>query len=178
MALAESLGQAIDTALLSTAASTATTPSGIFYNIAPLSASTSTIASEAMVADIASVVAAVSAVSGTNAVVLLAAPKQAAAIKARLDVGAFDVLSCPTLAAGTLAAVATNGLVSIADSVPDFAVSTETSLHMDTVAQPIGSVSPAKSMFQTNVVAIRLKMRATWIVRDPRAIGIIQGAAW
>jgi hypothetical protein len=177
-ALAESLGQSIDTALLSTAAATATTPAGIFNNITPLTASTATPPSEAMSEDIANLVASVSAVSGNSPVVLLAAARQAAAIKARLDVGSFDVLTCPTLAAGTLACVATNGLVSIADSVPDFTVSRETSLHMDTAAQPIGSVAPGKTMFQTQCIAIRLKMRATWIVRDPRSTSVITGCGW
>jgi hypothetical protein len=177
-ALGESLGQAIDTALLSTTAATTTTPAGIFSGIAPLAASTSTIQSEAMVEDISNVVASVSVVAGNNPVVLLAAAKQAAALKARLDIGAFDVLSCPTLAPGTIAAVASNGLVSIADSVPDFAISSEVSLHMDSVAQPIGTAAPAKTMFQTQCIAIRLKMRCTWILRDARAVALIQGCAW
>jgi hypothetical protein len=119
IALAESLGQSIDTALLSTAAATATTPAGIFSGITPLTASTSTIASEAMVEDISNVVASVSTVSGNNPVVLLAAAKQAAALNARLDVGAFDVLSCPTLAAGTLAAVAKKLYAEIIDFCDD-----------------------------------------------------------
>jgi hypothetical protein len=178
LALSESLGLAIDTALLSSTAATASTPAGLFAGVAPLTASTSTIASEAMVEDIANVVAAVSTVAGNSPVVLLCALKQAAALKARLDVGQFDVLACPTLAPGTCLAVATNGLVSISDDVPEFSVSNESSLHMDSAAQPIGSAAPAKTMFQTQCVAIRLKMRATWILRDPRAVALITGCAW
>jgi hypothetical protein len=176
MALGESLGQAIDTALLSSVAATATTPSGIFYNVVPLTASSQSIPSEAQVEDISALVASVSAVSGANPVILLAAAKQATSLAMRYP--ALDVLSAPTLANGTVAAVASNGLVSISDSVPEFTVSTETSLHMDSSAQAIGSAAPAKTMFQVQCVAIRLKMRATWLVRDPRAIAIITGVAW
>jgi hypothetical protein len=176
MALAESLGQAIDTALLSSVAATATTPSGIFYNVVPLTASSQTIPSEAQIEDISALSASVSAVSGASPIVLLASAKQAASLAMRYP--ALDVLSCPTLANGTVAAVAANGLVSIADSVPEFTVSTETSLHMDSSAQAIGTAAPAKTMFQTQCVAVRLKMRSTWLVRDPRAIAIITGVAW
>jgi hypothetical protein len=176
LALAESLGLAVDTALLSSTAATATTPAGIFNGITPLTASTQTIPSEAAVEDVAALSAAVSAVSGASPIVLVASAKQAASLALRYP--ALDVLSAPTLANGTVAAVASNGLVSISDSVPEFAVSTETSLHMDSAPQAIGTAAPAKTMFQTQCVAIRLKMRATWLVRDPRAIAIITGVAW
>jgi hypothetical protein len=118
-ALAESLGLSIDTALLGTAAATATTPAGIFNGITTLPASTPTIASEAAVEDISNVVSSVNAVSGNHPVTLIASFKQAASLRARLDIGAFDVLPCSTLPANTLAAVVSNGLAAISDSVPD-----------------------------------------------------------
>jgi HK97 family phage major capsid protein len=51
MALSESLGLALDNTLFSAAAGDAATPTGIFNGIAPLAASTQTIASEAMTED-------------------------------------------------------------------------------------------------------------------------------
>jgi hypothetical protein len=49
---------------------------------------------------------------------------------------------------------------------------------MDTVPQPIGSVGPAKSMFQTECIAIRLKFRLTWILRHPLAAAFVQNVTW
>jgi hypothetical protein len=177
LALGESLGQSIDTALLSAAAATASTPSGIFYNVTPITASTQTIPSEACVEDVASVVAAVSKVSGNNPIVILASAKQAVALAPRFGAN-LDVLPCAALPVGTIAAVATNGLASISDAAPEYTVTDEVSLHMDSAAQPIGTAAPAKSMFQTQCIAIRIKMKLTWMVRDTRAIALVSGTQW
>jgi hypothetical protein len=177
-ALGESLGLAIDTALLGSTAATSTTPAGIFNGVAPLTASTNTIPSEACVTDIAAVVSAVNAISGNHPVTLIASFKQAASLKARINIGAFDVLSCSTLPANTIAAVASNGLASIADAVPEFTVANEMSIHMDTSPSPVGSASPSKSMFQTDVIAIKIKQKLTWVLRHPAAVAWIQGCQW
>jgi hypothetical protein len=177
-ALDESVGLSIDTALLGTAAATAATPAGLFHGIAPLPAANGSIPSENAVEDIANCVSAVNAVSGNHPVTLIASFKQAASLRARLDIGAFDILPCATLPANTLAAVASNGLASIGDSVPDFAVSKEASLHMDDAPQNLGSVPVTKTMWQTDMVAIKLKFRLSWILRDPRAVAWVQGCAW
>jgi hypothetical protein len=177
LALGESLGQSIDTALLSTAAATTSTPSGIFYNVTPIAASTQTIPSEACTEDIAAVIAAVSKVSGNNPIVVLANPKQAVALAPRFGT-TLDVLSCAALPVGTIGAIASNGIASISDAAPEYVVSDEVSLHMDSAAQPIGSVAPAKSMWQTQCIAIRIKMKLTWVVRDTRSIALVSGTQW
>jgi hypothetical protein len=177
-ALSESLGLAIDTALFGSAAATATTPAGIFNGVSALPASTASIPSEAAVEDISNVVAAVSAVSGNHPVTLIASFKQAASLRARMDIGAFDVLPCATLPANTLAAVASNGLASISDSVPEFAVTTEASVVLDTAPQNIGSVGPAKTIYQNDLIAIRLKFRLTWVLRHPLAAAWVNGVSW
>lgn len=72
-------------------------------------------------------------------------------------------------------AVATNGLASISDSVPEFVVTKEASLHMDGAPQNLGSVPVTKTMW---MIAIRLKFRLSWILRDPRAVAWVQGCTW
>jgi hypothetical protein len=177
-ALGESLGLSLDAALFGTAAASASTPAGLFYNISPLTASAQTIPSEAMVDDLANLYASVSAVSANHPVTLVASPKQFAALKARLYPGEFDILKCSSLPVKTVAAVASNGLASIADSVPEFVVANEMSLHMDTAPQPIGSVATTKSLFQEDVLAIRLKFKLTWTLRAPGAIAFTTGVVW
>jgi hypothetical protein len=70
----------------------------------------------------------------------------------------------------------TNGLASISDSVPEFVVTKEASLHMDDVPQNLGSVPVTKTMWQTDMIAIRLKFRLSWILRDPRAVAWVNEA--
>jgi hypothetical protein len=176
-ALGESLGLSIDTALLGSAAATTTTPAGIFNGVAPLTASTNTIPSEAAVEDLSNVTAAVNAVSGNNPVTLVASFKQAASLRLRTDI--TDALPCSVLPANTVAAIASNGLASISDTVPEFTVTTEPSPYMDTVAQPIGGTGGTqKSMFQEDVVAIRIKHKLTWVLRHPAAVAWVQGCTW
>jgi hypothetical protein len=176
-ALGESLGLAIDTALLSSVAATTTTPAGIFNGVTPLTASTQTIASEAAVEDLANITAAVNAVSGNNPVILVASFKQAASLRARMDIQ--DALPCSTLPANTVAAVASNGLASIADSAPEFMVTTEPSVFMDTVPGAIGTTGGTqKSIFQEDIVAIRIKFKLTWVLRSPAAVAWVQNVTW
>jgi hypothetical protein len=177
LALGESLGQSIDTALLGSTAATASTPAGIFYGVTPITASTDTIASEACIADVSAVIGAVSKVSGNNPIVVLANPKQAVALAPRFGT-TLDVLSCAALPVGTIGAVATNGIASISDASPEYTVTDEVSLHMDSNAQPIGSVAPAKSLWQTSCIAVKIKLKLTWVVRDARAVAIVNGVSW
>jgi hypothetical protein len=177
VALGESLGLSIDTALLGSAAATATTPAGIFNGVTPLPASTQTIASEQAVEDLANITAAVNAVSGNNPVILLASFKQAASLKARMDI--TDALPCSVFPPNTVAAVASNGLASISDTVPEFMVTTEPSVFMDTAPGAIGTTGGTqKSMFQEDVVAIRIKFKLTWVLRSPLAVAWINGVSW
>jgi hypothetical protein len=176
-ALGESLGLSIDTALLSNAASTLTTPAGIFNNITPLTAASGSIPSENAVEDISNVTAAVSAVSGNNPVVLIASFKQAASLKARMDIS--DALPCSVLPANSLAAVASNGLASISDTVPEFQVTTEPSVFMDTAPGAIGTTGGTqRSVYQEDMLAIRIKFKLTWVLRDPRAVALVSGCTW
>jgi hypothetical protein len=119
----------------------------------------------------------VSKVSGNNPIVILASAKQAVALLPRFGT-TLDVLSCAALPVGTIAAVAANGLASISDAAPEYTVTDEVSLHMDSAAQPIGTAAPAKSMFQTQCIAIRIKMKLTWMVRDARAVALVSGTQW
>ena len=61
---------------------------------------------------------------------------------------------------------------------PEFVVTKEASLHMDDAPQNLGSVPVTKTMWQTDMIAIRLKFQLSWILRDPRAVAWVQGCTW
>jgi hypothetical protein len=169
--------------LLSAAAGDAVTPTGIFSGITPLAASTQAIASEAMTEDLARVSAAVATVAGNNPVVLILSPRQAASMKLRTDIGQFEVYASSALADGTVAAIATNALASVGDLVPEFAASLEATFHMQTTALPLVAASgtpaaPAKSLWQTDCLALRLRCSLNWALRSPQGAAWITGCNW
>jgi hypothetical protein len=177
-AISESLGLALDAALFSTAASTATAAGGIFNGIAALPASAATIPSEAMVDDISRVVGAVSTVSGNAPIGLVMSPRQAASMKTRVDVQWAEVFSSTAMPDGSIAAIATNALASIGDLVPTFTTSIDAVLHEDTAPSPVGTAAPARSIYQTDAVALKLTCSLNWTLRSSFGAAWISGVAW
>jgi hypothetical protein len=178
VALSESLGLALDSALFSSAASTATTLGGIFNGITPLTASPQSIPSEAMVEDISRIIAAVAQVAGSNEIVLAMSPRQAASMRVRTDVD-YTAFAAPALPDGTIAAIATNALASVGDRAPTFEASIETTLHMDTAPSQIDAALPTqKALFQVDCLALKLRYSINWVLRSPLGAAWVTGVSW
>jgi hypothetical protein len=148
LAIAESVGLALDARLFSNTAADTASPPGLFVGIPALTAATNpAIPSELMAADLGEIIAAVSSVSGNNPIVIVASPRQAAALRVRTDID-FPTFSSAALPDKTIVAVATNALFSVGDTAPRFETSLEALYHSESSApQPIGSSG--------NVVALR-----------------------
>jgi hypothetical protein len=181
-ALAESLGLLLDSTLLGTSATGSASPPGIFAGLTPLVASTQTIATEAMTADISNLIATVAAIAVNHEIVLIMSPRQAAAMRVRTDID-YATFASPALPDGTIAAIATNALASIGDPTPQFTASFEAAFHMADPASPLvdtgGAVaSPGRSIFQTDCLALKLTCSINWILRHPSGAALIQNATW
>jgi hypothetical protein len=183
-ALTESAAQGLDAVLFSTSAATADQPAGLLNGITATPPSTQTIASEAMVADLAALAGAIARVAA-NSIALVAAPEQAVSINLRLPQLPYDVLATKALAAGTVIAVASNALVSAFENMPRIEASREVAYHSDTVPLEIVSsgspavvASPVYSTFQTDNIALKLILPASWGLRAPGAIAYVTGVAW
>jgi len=114
-----------------------------------------------------------------NPVLLAMAPRQAVALKLRSDVGQFEVYSSPAMADGSVAAIASNALISVGDAQPQFRASHEASLHMeDTTPLPLGTASPTRTPFQTDCLVLRLSQSLNWGLRDARGVSLIQNCVW
>ncbi len=166
--LTESVGLALDAALFDASEGDATRPAGLRYNISGLTASTTTPPSEALAEDVRELVGAVAGVSANAPVVLIASPAQAVSL--RLCMGsdpAYEVLASSGLADGMVVAVATNALASAADPAPQIDVSRTALLHLEDAAPlHIGSegtpptvTGPARSLYQTDAVGLRLHFK-------------------
>ena len=183
-ALAESVGPALDSILLSAAAATPDHPAGLLNGIAALTPAAPGEKAQAVVDDLAALATAVAPVAGNSDVVLVAAPAQAIAIQLRVPAElAWPILSSASLAAGVVIAVAANAVVSAIDGPPQIDASQHAELHRDTspgeivtaagtIAQPIGS------LFQTDEVGLRLRWPLSWGLRSPAGIAWLQSVNW
>src|SRR5262245_4021305 len=183
LTLTENVALALDSALLGTAASTADRPAGLRNAISALTPSAATPTDAAMNADIAAVVGAVAPVAGAAPIVLLAGPARATRLPR--DRG-LEVLASGAIASDELIAVATNALASATDPVPRIDVGAETLLHMETSPTAIGTTgspntvaAPARSLWQTDTVGLRLILQISWGLRHTSGLAWIDNiTAW
>ncbi|PPQ16622.1 phage major capsid protein [Bradyrhizobium sp. AC87j1] len=183
--LMESLGLATDAALFSNTAGSSLRPPGLLLGITPLAHSTATDPQDAMLADIKALVSAVAPVAGNGEVVLVAATDQSVALRLRQTRETYRVLASAALAPGTVISIAPSGLASALDPVPRFEIASEGALVMDDAAGPLSTVgtpnvvaAPARSLFQTDTLALRVVLQASWGSRSPLAIAYTTGASW
>jgi hypothetical protein len=176
-ALVESTGPALDAALFSSTAASSSHPAGALLGATSVTPSALTDALDAMGSDVSNLVAALGPYAGNGNLTLVANPAQATRYLMYTE-APFRMLMSNALSAGTVIAVANNALASVIEPVVIDA-STATALHEeDASPQPIGSASPAKSMFQTQCAALRVRLPATWTVRNASAVASIVTTKW
>jgi hypothetical protein len=182
--LSESVAASLDAALFDTTAGDAVRPPGLRNGIAANhTASTATPDTEAMHDDLSQLIGAVAPVAGSAPIVIVASPRQAAAIRLRYPTLGYEVFSSSGLAAGVLAAIATNAVASAVDPAPRLDMSRETLLHMDTAPSPISTTggapftAPMRSMFQTDTNALRLILEVSWGLRTT-GLAWTSGVTW
>jgi hypothetical protein len=171
--LAESAGPALDAVVFSTAAATPAAPAGLLHGITPLTASAAPEFFDALAADVAAVIGAIAPVA------FVMNPAQYFGVLLRTYNSMQNdviMLGTASLPAGSLVAIALNGLVS-ATSPPEFETGTQTMLSMDSVP-PAWPNGPVMSMFQTASTAIKMVEKVSWAVRSPQAIAVINGVKW
>ena len=179
-ALKHDLGGLLDSALLDSAASSALRPSGLFQGVTPIVASVLTPTSEAMAKDIGALAGAVCANAPDARPVYIASVTQ----HARLVAAGYQAIRSGYLAAGTVACVDAGSIAMMA-SPPVFGVSRSAAVHMNDVPLPLSATgspnvvsAPLSSMFQTDNVAIRSTMKASWVRRRAGCTAIIASVAW
>jgi hypothetical protein len=181
--LKESASIGLDSVLFSASIATPDQPAGLLSGVAALTPSTATPLTEAMVADLSALGGAVSRIAG-NEIIFIAAPEQSFAIALRAPDLGFPILTSKALAKGTVIAVAANALVSGFDPVPVVSASIDPTIVPDTA--PPGLIVPPGgaftnqtwSMFQSDRVALKMRMNASWALRSPNAIAFMNSVAW
>jgi hypothetical protein len=182
-AIREAAAALLDLQLFSTTAGDATRPAGILVGATTVTPTTAT-EPWAISSDIGALVQALAVKGGGLEPVLVAAPAQAAALRMWRQQDFYDIYASVALAAGTVVAVESSSFVSGLDGIPEFSTSIGTTLHFENAAPTDitgGTPSPAvpvKSLFQTDVVGLRMILRASWGMRNPAHVAIVENVTW
>ncbi|WP_456737208.1 MULTISPECIES: hypothetical protein [unclassified Bradyrhizobium] len=163
-------------------------PAGLRNGITASPASTATDPAAAMIADIETLTGVVAVVSGTDPIILVAAPARARTMPLRsftLATGqSFAILPSNAVAPDDLIAIAPSAVVSATGSI-EVGVSTDAVLHMSDTPTDLGTAgtpnvpaTPAKSLFQTNCVGLRPRLELTWARRHPASVAWLTTTAW
>jgi hypothetical protein len=128
--------------------------------------------------DLAALAGSIARVAGGSGIVFVAAPEQAVAANLMLEQEAYPILASSALPAKTVIAIAAAALVSGFDPVPQIEASRQPALVMDTSPGDIGTLSSTMTMFQTDRVALKMRMEAAWALRASNAIAYMTGVTW
>ena len=180
--LIENVGATLDAALFSAAAEVpGLSPAGILNGIATLTP-TAGGGADAMVGDVAQIAEALAPVSGGGEPVLVCAPAQAVALRLRTARDFWPVFASAALPRGTLIGVVPSGLATVVEP-PRIEASGDAVIHRaDPAAEAvdIGGIlaTPLISSWQTDSVAMKIVLSASWARRSANAVVLVEGAAW
>jgi hypothetical protein len=181
--ISEATSLALDKSLFGTQPDDGTQPAGLLYNVAALTPVTGG-GLTAMTGDIKALTAALVAQGAGCEPVIVTNPMQATSIKLMAS-PKFDVpvLESNSIPAGTVIMVEPSSFVSAFGDTPEFTTSKFTTLHYeDTLPQNItggtpSPASPVKNLFQTDSIALRMRLFASWGLRAPH-VAVVNGATW
>jgi hypothetical protein len=187
-ALLRSMRARIDADLFSTTAAAPGRPGGLRAGITGLTP-TAGGGLNAMISDVGQVCAGPTSVSQQNIVLVadtMAATSMGLLASPKFPVPVYMTASGVGLPNHSLMCVGLDGLLCAmdADSIR-IDVSPDTSVHMEDVPVDIGSpgappvvAAPAKSMYQTDSLCVRLSMHLTWALRSLTAVSWLSPTTW
>jgi hypothetical protein len=169
-ALSANIGAALDAAVFGNAAATAAAPAGLRNGVTGLTPTTGGTV-DAMRKDIGALAAAVAPVAGAQIVFVGAPDVTAKILLTAMPALPYPVLASSGLPTNTLMAVAANAVAVAVGPVPTIDVSTEAIIHMEDAAPlPISTApntvaSPARSLYQTDTIGLRVTLDVSWALR-------------
>jgi hypothetical protein len=180
--LADCANGSIDATAFGTAAADDATPAGLLHGVTPIAAAMA--GADAMSEDLANLTGALGAagIDPTGAV-FVAGPREATIIKTKVG-PKFDYLVLTTLGLSpkSVACFAPAGVFSGYQDQPQIETSDKPALHFEDtdptdVSGAGGVAAPVKSLFQTNLIAIKVRANCAWAVA-PGAAQVITAVNW
>src|SRR5262249_9812926 len=161
-------------------AARASAPAGLFNGITPQTP-TAGGGSNAVLGDLKNLFVALGAQGAGKNAVIVAAVSQVVTLKTTAG-AQFDVpiIASTGMAAGTVAVVESASFVSGFSPVPEFRASTQATYHAEDIApaDPIMAGQPVKSMFQTDSIALKMDVWASWGLRAAGHAQFLTGGTW
>jgi hypothetical protein len=178
--MGEATGLALDAAMFSANAGDASKPAGLFFGVTGQTPSAGG-GLAAMQGDLKNMFGALAANGGGKTAVIICALPQAVTLK--LTAGPkfdYDILASTSLPNGTVAVVEVGSFASGFNSAPEFRASDQSSFHFDDTApaDPVMGGQPVKSMFQTESVALKMGVFASWGLRAAGHCQFVSGTTW
>jgi HK97 family phage prohead protease/HK97 family phage major capsid protein len=201
-AMQEDTAVAVDSVLLDATAASAIRPAGLRNGVTVITA-TSGGGFAALVGDVKALIGAL--VTGSNGnirnPVWIMNPIQALAIALTANAGGefpfaaeinngrfqgYSVILSSTVTAGRLILVDAADFVSVEGDAPRFDVSDQATLHMEdttplaigTAGSPATVAAPARSLFQTDSIALRMLMDLNWAMRRAGVVAWTESVTW
>jgi hypothetical protein len=177
---------AFDAGLFSTTAATDAAPAGLLHGISPQVPATGGTPNDDMTADLKTLIGAVARAASAGPLAIIGAPEQITSLKLRAPTEfRHSVLATSGVPAGSVIVIALNALASAVGEV-EIDVSRHAVLHMEaaspapisTVGTPNVAAAPARSLFQTDTLAARLRLEVSWGLRGSGALAFVTGVSW
>jgi hypothetical protein len=182
--MVESIGLALDSAMLDATAGTDVRPAGLCAINALTPATPTSAGTDAMMTDLGQLAGAVAGVGGLN-IAFVADP--ASAVKMQFNVGAqftFPIFASKSLAAKTVICIAIPALCGVINPTPQIRTSSQATVHMDTSATAIAtggtlaSGGEVRSLWQTDTIGIRFIADVAWCLRADNSVAYLTGVNW
>lgn len=182
--LREEATATLDAALFGDAAADDDRPAGLLNGVTPLAGSAAASMNERMIADLELLAGTIIAAGGID-VVYIASPRQAMSARLRLGTAKATIWASSALADGTVIAIEPQAFVSAFGANPKITASMQTAIHMDDAATALAATgtpntvsAPARSLFQTDTIALKLILDAAWALRAAGRVQVITDATW
>lgn len=191
--MVEDTAQVIDAKLLDNVAATAIRPAGLLNGVTLTPSAGATLAD--IITDVKAAMTPILQANGGRRLVWLMNPLQAMSLGLQTNAaGAFifpnanerflgyQVIVSNNVPAGTMILIDAADFASVANDTPQFYVSNEATLHMESAApEPINDGTPAVpviSLFQQDSFAVRMLQNMNWTMRRAGMVSGVSGITW
>lgn len=186
--LNEQAAVSLDAAAFDAAAADTVRPAGLLNGVTPITASTNTSTVGAMAEDIGNIAAALTtAKCSAEGMLLFCAPRQAVTL--RMWAGPrflTPIISVGALANRTVVGIDPNAIGAGYSGLPEIEVAKESALHFEdssplpisTVATPNTIAAPVRSLWQEDLLALKLRTRICWQTLLSGAVQVVTSTNW
>jgi hypothetical protein len=183
IAISEAAAKTLDQYVFDAQPASTSRPAGLLFNVTPLTP-TPTGQQYAMITDVKNLVAAIVTAGGGNNIWFFANPAQAVVMRLVAPMSNLPIIPTTALAAGSVAAIELDAIVSGFSGAPEISTSREATIHWETSPSAIGTpgspnvaAAPTRSAFQQSQLLLRMILRCAWATRAPGMVQVVNSTS-